>query len=248
MGPWLHWRNQRDLPQYGSAPLITLGPAAWQIEKKVPGGIDSRLRVWRTRRRKQRGQANPVRPENLTRDYQVGSGGSATRRKEPRGSRWKDPRSMKRHVSPTDRDHRPDELGFWSSDSLACPRKKSQTRSQVRFVGLQPVQSLWSIQAMIAQGGRTTQRVVPLSRLGESSDFLDSLSRASPTLTSPPSHLRAVARPHSEKIKAILFGTKIFFGTTKFWQWRQRNASQTAARLALERPAQHEASRVTDRS
>ena len=34
---------------------------------------------------------------------------------------------------------------------------------------------------MISQGGRTTQRVVPLSRLGESSDFLDSLSRASPS-------------------------------------------------------------------
>jgi hypothetical protein len=36
------------------------------------------------------------------------------------------------------------------------------------------------MQAMIARWGRTTQRVVPLSRLGESSDFHDSLSRASP--------------------------------------------------------------------
>ena len=32
------------------------------------------------------------------------------------------------------------------------------------------------------------------------------------------------------------------------WQFRQRNASQGAPRLALERPAQREASRVTDRS
>jgi hypothetical protein len=79
--------------------------------------------------RKQRGQANPVPPKNPTRNYQVGSCGSRTRRKEPRGSRWKDPRSVKRHVSPTDRDRGPDELGFRSSVSLTSPRKKSQTRS-----------------------------------------------------------------------------------------------------------------------
>ena len=54
--------------------------------------------------RKQRVQANLVRHENLTRDYQVGSCGSGTRGKEPSDSRWNDPRSVKRHVSPTDRD------------------------------------------------------------------------------------------------------------------------------------------------
>jgi hypothetical protein len=67
---------------------------------------------------------------------------------------------------------------------------------------------------MIAQWGRTTQRVVPLSRLGESSDFLDSPSRASPTLPIPPSYLHAVARADSETTKGILFGPRILLGTT----------------------------------
>ena len=56
---------------------------------------------------------------------------------------------------------------------------------------------------MIVQWGCTTQRVVRLSRLGESSDFFDSLSRATRTLPRPPIHLRAVARPNSEKTKGI---------------------------------------------
>ena len=91
---------------------------------------------------------------------------------------------------------------------------------------------------MIAQWGRTTQRVVPLSRLGESSDFHDSLSRASPTLTSPASHLRAVARAHSEKIKAILFGPRSLLGTTKLAvAAAERVARSRAARAGKARAA-----------
>ena len=45
--------------------------------------------------RKRRGSGQSYWPENLTRDYHVGSCGS--------GTRCKDPRGMKRQVSPTDR-------------------------------------------------------------------------------------------------------------------------------------------------
>ena len=68
---------------------------------------------------------------------------------------------------------------------------------------------------MIAQWGRTTQRVMKVARLSESREWHDSLSRASPTFASPPSHLRAVARAHLEKIKVILFGPRSLLGTTK---------------------------------
>ena len=95
---------------------------------------------------------------------------------------------------------------------------------------------------MIAQGGRTTQRVKKVARLSESREWHDSLSRASPTLTSPSSHLQETTGAGQS------CSARKSYSQLPSWQLRQRNASQTAARLALERPAQHEASRVTDRS
>ena len=83
---------------------------------------------------------------------------------------------------------------------------------------------------MIAHSGRSTQRIKKVARLSESREWHDSLSRASPTLISPPSHLRAVARSHPEKIKAILFGPKILPGTTKL-------AVAAAKRVARSRAA-----------
>ena len=87
---------------------------------------------------------------------------------------------------------------------------------------------------MIARWGRTTQRVKKVARLSESREWHDSLSRASPTLTSPASHLRAVARPHSEKTKAILFGPQILHGTTKLAVAAAKCVAKSRAARAVE--------------
>ena len=77
-------------------------------------------------------KSNPVRTENLTRNCQVDSYGSGTRRKQPRGSRWKDPRSAKRHVSPNDRDRGPDEIGCFAAP---CRLSSSKWSHECRFAG-----------------------------------------------------------------------------------------------------------------
>ena len=91
---------------------------------------------------------------------------------------------------------------------------------------------------MIVQSGRTTQRVKKVARLSESREWHDSLSRASPTLTSQQSHLRAVARPHSEKTTAILFGPNILLGTTNLAvATAERVANSYAVRVGKNRAA-----------